>query len=215
MKQVLAEYIKSCLYCQHDKANPNPRPIDEINPTISLAPIQTAFIDLLHEMRVKIITFTEENSRYTRYYRVEDESSTEAIRVFKLFIQEYGYPMGIRTNLGRNFISSEWESFCRDHHISHRLPIASYAAYSNGEGERPHATIWSILKSILNSRRDRDVTPHLDEAVGAYNERVHSAIGMSPHEAFFGWAARSLLQARVGVPSESVIDTPADRFQRY
>lgn len=101
------------------------------------------------------ITFTDDFSRKTWTYPLKEKSS--AFTMFKRFkaLVENESNLTIkcfRTDRGGEFLSDEFNDFCREHGIKRQL-TAAYTPQQNGVSERKNRTLMNMVRSMLNGRQ--------------------------------------------------------------
>lgn len=100
------------------------------------------------------MSFIDDFSRKTGAYFLHEKS--EAFNVFNNFKASvekeiYAIITCLRTYIGGEFNSSEFEEFCKSQVISTQLMVA-YTPQQNEVSERKNMTIMNAIRSMLNER---------------------------------------------------------------
>ena len=133
------------------------------------------------------------------------------------FVTQYGCPAEIRSDGGGEFENRLMKALC-DRLQIRKTKTPAESPQSNMV-ERFHRTLGAILRSRLE-RDDPGWKALLPMACFAYNTRVHSSTGCSPHEAFLGRPARMPIDLVLQSPTPSYATPDAyivdvmDRFNR-
>lgn len=99
----------------------------------------------------------------------------------------FGTPLGIVSDRDSLLTSQFWAELCKARQVKRRLSTA-YHPQTDGQTERTHQTLQHYLRSYCTD--DQQWTALLKEAEFAYNNSVHSTIGVSPFEALYGYHPR-------------------------
>jgi transposase InsO family protein len=100
------------------------------------------------------ITFTDDYSRQTWTYFLQDKSS--AFDVFKKFKSLVEKESGcviqcLRTDRGGEFTSTMFNDFCSEQGVKRQL-TAAYTPQQNGVSERENRTLLNMVRSMLSAR---------------------------------------------------------------
>jgi len=114
-------------------------------------PIQPAS----HSDKRYFLSFIDDFTRKTWVYFLHEKS--EALAVFKNFKarvekEAEAYIMCLRTDRGGEFLSNEFEEFCRTQGIRRQL-TTSYTPQQNGVVERKNRTIMNAVRSMLSEKQ--------------------------------------------------------------
>ncbi len=149
-----------------------------------------------------ILTMMDGFSRYVSATTIPcKEASVVANQLLEHWICQFGTPVRIHTDQGREFCNMIWEQ------LMDRLQICKtetppYNPQSNSV-ERFHKTLNQLLRVYMDRHNDRwDQIIHL--ATFAYNTKASAATGVTPFEAWMGRKAR--------LPIDLVLPTPGYRF---
>jgi transposase InsO family protein len=106
------------------------------------------------------ITFIDDFSRKVWVYFLKEKS--EAFQAFKDFKAEVEKSVSLpikslRTDRGGEYLSNEFQKYCRDHGIKHQL-TTRYTPQQNGVSERKNRTIMEMVRCMLKKKRERTRT---------------------------------------------------------
>jgi transposase InsO family protein len=100
------------------------------------------------------ITFTDDFSRKTWVYFLQDKSSVfEVFKRFKMLVEnESGCLIQcLRTDRGGEFTSTIFNEFCSEHGVKRQL-TAAYTPQQNGVSERKNRTLLNMVRSMIAAR---------------------------------------------------------------
>lgn len=178
---------KSCVTCQQSAAAPPNAPLHPWQ--FPERPWTRLHMDLagpyLNNMWLII---TDAHSKWPEVYSMHSNTTTAAVlnKLVEL-IARFGIPEQIVTDNGRQFVSSDFEKFCKDNAIKHILSSA-YHPRTNGEAERFVRTFKDAMKTT-----DIPVPLRLQRFLIAYRSTPHSTTGISPAELLQNRKLRTLL----------------------
>jgi len=109
-------------------------------------------------------------------------SSSEIIHKLQKTFSLFGYPQEIISDNGKQFISEEFKSFLKQHHIKHH-PVTPYWPQANGEVERFNASIGKVLRYA--TLENKDWRKELDDFLLTYRSTPHCGTQVSPADLFF------------------------------
>ena len=112
-------------------------------------------------------------------------SETVLYAVKSIFISIFGIPSVIITDNGREFISSEFRTFCEGLDIKHKF-ITSYHPQSNGLVERVNRIIKVAMRSLNDTKTWPDALPLITLMI---NNQISDTNNFTPHQMTFGQAA--------------------------
>ncbi|XP_058827416.1 uncharacterized protein K02A2.6-like [Topomyia yanbarensis] len=137
-------------------------------------------------------------SRYKEICIMKKITSEETIKQTEPIFVRQGYPRTITLDNGREFISKEFEDYCRIKNITlnHTVP---YWPQANGEVERQNSSLLKRLK--ISHALHRDWKVDLLQYLLMYNTTPHSTTGKTPTELLRNKTIRSK------IPSLSDIET--------
>lgn len=175
--------VKCCKGCTLVSAPNPPHPLKRRElpeyPWIDIA------IDLLGPLPSGeyILVVIDYYSRYKEIKICRDISSKEMIRLLREIFSRLGYPVTLITDNGKQFISTEFKTFCLENDIKlhHSIP---YWPQQNGEVERQNRDILKRLRICQAEKKCHWKDSLLDYLV-MYNSTPHSVTGKTPAELFF------------------------------
>ncbi|XP_062555369.1 uncharacterized protein K02A2.6-like [Armigeres subalbatus] len=137
-------------------------------------------------------------SRYKEVCIMRKITSEDTIKNIEPIFVRLGYPRTLTLDNGRQFISSEFDNYCRARNIqlNHTAP---YWPQANGEVERQNSSLLKRLK--ISHALNRDWKTDLLDYLMMYNTTPHCTTGKTPTELLKGKTIRSK------IPSISDIET--------
>ncbi|KAG0419999.1 Pol polyprotein [Dictyocoela roeselum] len=130
-----------------------------------------------------LITFTDIYSRYTEAFFLQNITAHSVTKAFKKWCHKYGYPSKLLSDQSRQYISSKFKKFLKNHNIKHVLTSA-YNPTCNGISERINSTIATICKIS-----GRSTIPSLIKNISiGLNLPCHSKLKTSPFEMIFKYS---------------------------
>lgn len=191
MNYQVREFVKSCQICKEVKpANQNLMP--EIGQeVITDRPFQKLYIDFLGKYpRSKsgncyIFIVVDHFSKFTFLKAMKEATTNNVIRflVNEIF-HKFGVPEVIHSDNGAQFIAKGFQKMTETYKIRH-LRTAVYSPQSNAS-ERVNQSVLAAIRAYLHDdHRDWDL--YLSEIECALRTSVHSATGVSPFFALFGY----------------------------
>jgi cleavage and polyadenylation specificity factor subunit 1 len=151
MKSDCNSWTKTCISCQRSKVSKHTR-----SPIVVMNTPEAKFCELnmdiigpysLSEGMKYCLTIIDRFSRWVEAIPIPDISAQTIIRTFyDQWICRYGTPTKIITDQGRQFMSRDFELFCKKFGILHARTTA-YNPKCNGLVERFHRTLKSAIKA--------------------------------------------------------------------
>ena len=138
-----------------------------------------------------MLTVIDEYSRFPFAFPIKDTSSSSVLACLRNLFSLLGTPAFIHSDRGRQFVFSEFNSFCHENGISHSC-TTPYHPSGNGQTERFNGTIWTAIRCILHSQqlgleKWEDVLP---QALASIRTLVCSATNETPHSRLFRFDRR-------------------------
>jgi len=193
LKDVM-EYCKRCGLCQKNRFGLREKPEFQSRGK-PMRPMQRISMDILSLEGVRapgpanVLVMVDEFTRYAEAYPIANmEAETVADKLVEEFICRYGIPEEILTDRGSNFMSDLFLELCRQLKIQ-KLNTTAYHPENNGANERMHGTLYTILRASTNNN-GRDWKRQLPIAMFVYRNTIHKSIGLSPHQALYGYTSR-------------------------
>jgi len=179
----------------------------------SITPPQRAWEGIAFDMIVKLppskepVSQAEYDSiwvitdRLTKYaYFIPYKESSTATKLAYAFLRtvvaNHGVPRTIITDRGVMFTLKFWQTFTALLGTKHKLSTA-YHSQIDGQTERLNRTLEQYLRAYLNYQQDNWVSL-LPMVQFAYNSSKHSATGISPFFANYGYKPELFQQALPG-----------------
>ncbi|XP_055904764.1 uncharacterized protein K02A2.6-like [Eupeodes corollae] len=144
-------------------------------------------------------------SRYQETKFVKNITSSEIIGILEEIFCRLGYPKSIREDNGRQFVSSEFKSFCDKNNID-LITSPPHWPQANGEVENMNK---SILKRLqIAHGKGADYRKEVQKFTIMYNVTPHGSTGKSPSELLFNRTIRDKIPSVQDV-SETILDSEA------
>lgn len=189
--------VKSCKSCTL-VGLPNP-PVPMKRRELPLAPWIDIAMDLLGPLPNQdyLLVIIDYYSRYKEVKITKSITSSQIISLLKETFSRLGYPVTITADNGKQFVSEEFRSFCKECNITLHSTIP-YWPQQNGEVERQNRDILKRMK--ISSLERKNLKESLWDYLIMYNSTPHSSTGKSPSELFF------MRQNRDKIPSIDKLD---------
>ena len=143
-------------------------------------------------------------SKFPGMIKMSSTTSQETIQALREIFSRYDLPEILVSDNGPQFVSGEFENFCRQNGILHRTS-AAYKPSTNGQVER----VVQILKVTLRqaSVRKQNVDTLLSRYLLMYRNTPHCTTGESPSMLLIG----RRLRTKLNLVSPSINKTVASR----
>ena len=116
---------------------------------------------------------------------LKNKTAIETTEKLNEIFNQYGLPLGISSDNGREFKNDTMETYLMKLKISHKFSTP-YRPRTNGQVERANQEILKMQKLLKSSDMDWDEDVQLIAFL--INNSFNRNIGLSPFEAFHGWA---------------------------
>ena len=198
-------HIRNCIMCAKRKTRGHPKA-----PLQSL-PVYDMIWETLAMDIVGPLPETREGFKYilvisdyaTRYVITRPMKNQTASTVAKIFVEdvllEYGSPLRVITDQGRNFVSNLVSDICKLFEID-QLRTTAYHPQTDGLVERFNKTMVDMLTTYVVSKPDTWNT-YLPYVTAAYNTSKHSSLRYSPFYLLRGWEGN--MATGILTPSQS------------
>ncbi|XP_055633272.1 uncharacterized protein K02A2.6-like [Toxorhynchites rutilus septentrionalis] len=177
-------YVKSCKKCTLVAAPNPPEPLVRTKmPDKAWIDLAVDFVGPLpcgHNLLVIVDYF----SRFTEVIIMRQITATLTVKALHETFCRFGMPESIKSDNGPQFISTEFQEFCRQFDIDHRK-TTPYWPQANGEVERLNRSIGKRLK-ISQETLGSDWQWDLRTFVLMHNSTPHSTTGIAPSILMFG-----------------------------
>ena len=184
-------YVKTCETCNLTKSvNIELRPPIG-NQVITSRPFQKLYIDFLGKYprskrgKAYIFIVVDHFTKFTFLKAMKDATTANVIEfLVKEVFLKFGTPEIIHSDNGKQFVAKAFEEMVKTYQIRHlKTPI--YSPQSNA-AERVNQSILAAIRAYMKTdHRDWDL--YLPEIESALRTSVHSATGVTPFCALFGY----------------------------
>jgi len=208
MTAYIENYISSCDICQHSKL-PHRPPQGLLKPLpIPKRPWSSISWDHITELPPSIRSPSSKNPPYSAILvivcrltklahfiptRTTDNATTLAQQFIDNVYRPHGLPSDIVSDRGATFSSAWWREVTRLLGTRTNLSTA-FHPQSDGQTERTNQTIEHYIRAF-GDHQQSDWSTLLPLAEFAYNNSFHSAIGMSPFFATYGYHPTATLNS--------------------
>nr|XP_006824094.1 PREDICTED: uncharacterized protein K02A2.6-like [Saccoglossus kowalevskii] len=117
-------------------------------------------------------------------------TSEKIIERIDSHFSSHGYPIGLKSDNGPQFISEEFENYLEECGIRHKHTTPLWPQ-ANREVERQNRSLLKVLK--IAQLQKRKLHKELNKFLLAYRSTPHTTTGMSPAEAMFKRKLRTKL----------------------
>ena len=147
-----------------------------------------------------VLTVEDEFTRHANAYPLANKEAITVARVLiDQYCSDYGFPEGIHSDNGCEFVNEVWTQMY-DRLGIRKTTTPSYNPQSN-KVERWHRTLNMMMKTFME-RDDKEWSKYLPAMVMAYNTKVNVSTGVTPFFATFGREAR--------LPVDLILPTPGE-----
>ncbi len=208
MSRFIGSYVKSCTTCAKNKTSTQ-APAGLLNPlSVPTAPWRSISVDFVVKLPISqgfdsIMVVVDRLTKMSHFVPcIEAQSSEDVATLFyNNIFRLHGLPEDITSDRDTRFICSFWTTFTSLLRIKRNLST-SYRPQTDGQTERTNQTMEAYLRA-LTSAYPSAWTSALPQAEFAYNNSRHSAIGMSPFKATYGY------DPNMGFPSTTESSVPS------
>ena len=116
---------------------------------------------------------------------LKNKTALETTEKLNEIFNQYGLPLGISSDNGKEFKNDTMETYFMKLKISHKFSTP-YRPRTNGQVERANQEILKMQKLLKSS--DIDWDDDIQLIAFLINNSFNRNIGLSPFEAFHGWA---------------------------
>ena len=198
MSRDCKDVVDNCLICKEattkGKAKPTPRrPI--VTPEHPNEVIQMDLHGPVHthnNNNAYILIIVDALTKHLVLRLLPNKKAKSVAKEFSAFMMEYGTPKEVLTDNGLEFCNSLIRELCRRVNVKHNKTTV-YFPQCNGLAEQINKTIQNYMRrAVVASQREvRDIADLLLPIQYTYNTSIHTSIRLSPHDAHFGYPARS------------------------
>lgn len=211
MKKDIKTVVSTCHICQqnhYETVNPPGLLQPNVIPEKAWTQISMDFIEGLPKVAGKTVIFVVVD-RFTKYgHFIPISHPYTAATVAQHFVQEvfrlHGMPESIISDRDPIFLSHFWEAFFTLQGTAlHKS--SSYHPQSDGQTENLNRTLEQYLRCVVGERPTSWLTA-LPWAEFWYNSAHHSAIGMTPFKALYGYDAPAVRGYEAGTTAVVSVD---------
>lgn len=199
MSADIKRYVQSCDTCQRTKSRTTLKP-GEMNTLPTPTRIgQSLGMDWLSmKVRAKdpltgkiynvILVITDRLTRLSVFIPTTENCTAEetCILFVNNWVKRFGVPDNIISDRDPRITSEYWTHLSK--YIGFDKAISSaYHPQTDGSTERVNRTALQMLRSLLERKSQSQWLKKLPELEFAYNAKIHSAIGMPPFQAAYGY----------------------------
>lgn len=191
MASQVRQYVRNCEVCKETKpTNQILRP--EIgNEVITERPFQKLYIDFLGKYprskkgNAYIFIVVDHFTKFIFLYAMREATTQNVVQylVHEIF-HKFGVPETIHSDNGKQFIAKAFEEMIEAYKINH-IKTAFYSPQSNAAERVNQSVLAAIRTYVEKDHRDWDL--YLSEIECALRTAVHSATGVNPFFALFGF----------------------------
>lgn len=204
-------YIKLCGICQRSKHQSAPSAPIQALPEVGTW--ERIHIDLMGPLTQTssgnkyILTVTDAGTKYITCIPLQDKKAQNVAEhlVNDVFLT-YGFPKNMVTDQGAEFCNQLNTVVAAVSGVAHRQ-TAPYHPASNGQAERPHKDLMTMLRALSSPTQENWDTV-LQAVAFAYNTSVRRPTGMTPFFLMFGRHPYTILDIKFDIPYPT-----SDQFQ--
>ncbi|XP_044760910.1 uncharacterized protein K02A2.6-like [Coccinella septempunctata] len=200
-------FVKRCRDCL-TVAQPN-RPPFMSRHKFPEGPWQYLAVDLMGPLPNQEMVFVVIDY-YSRYQEIKFLKQTTSIIIIKHLTEIFsrlGFPKSIRADNGRQFVSQEFKTFCKNNNIT-LMQTPPYWPQANGEVENMNR---SILKRLqIGYSNGMDLQNELHKFTLMHNVTPHGTTGKSPSELMFGRNIKDKIPSITDIDAENVNEEARD-----
>ena len=189
MAQDIQLWCERCKRCCLRKTPSTKTRVPLVNINTS-EPMELLCIDYLKLERSKggyenILVITDHFTKYAQAFPTRDQKADTVAKVlWEKIIQNYGFPVRIHSDQGRNFESNLIKELCKISGIK-KSRTSPYHPQGNGLTERFNHTLLNMLGTLEKDQK-KDWTQYVGVMTHAYNSTRHDSTGYAPFYLMFG-----------------------------
>lgn len=199
------QFVKACRDCLIVSQPSKPPPMHRH--AFPDGPWQCVATDLLGPLpnNEHVLVLIDYYSRYQEVKFLNSISSQAIIKAMKEIFCRLGLPKSLRTDNGRQFVSTEFKNYCANNNIE-LITTPPYWPQANGEVENMNRSLVKRLKiASVNKSNFRE---EIQKFIFSYNVTPHGTTGSPPTELMFNRLIRDKIPD-VRDLTENVIDSSA------
>lgn len=211
MDQDVVRFVDRCEGCRLVSQSERPEPMQRRK--LPEAPWQELGIDFLGPLPSGdyLLVVVDYFSRYKEVEILRKITAAETVNKLEGIFVRLGYPNSITLDNGRQFVSSEFDNYCKQRGITLNR-TTPYWPQENGLTERQNRSMMKRLK--ISQGLKQDWKEELRKYLLMYYSTPHSTTGKTPSELLYGRTIRTKLPS-LRDTSASVVPTDyRDRDQK-
>ena len=132
-----------------------------------------------------LLNIVDHFSKFVNSYLLTHKTKNNILDCFKYFFEDYGEPIEIGFDNGREFVNNAVSTYLRERNIK-IVRGTPYHPRSQGAVERVHATIRrELICKFLDYNNSFNLEEALRKTINNYNRIKHSVTKYSPIEVFY------------------------------
>jgi len=200
---------KSCTTCAVNQPNPTSAPLHPWQ--FPDQPWERLHADLAGPFLGRMwLIVVDAHSKWPEIFSLQqDTTSSSIIAKLREMFGRFGLPKQVVTDNGRQFVSKEFETFCKSNGVKH-ITSSVYHPRSNGEAERMVQTFKKAMKS-----GEGELDMRLQSFLSLYRVTPHATTGVSPSELLMGRKTRNRLDLLIPDVKENVAHAQQKQREHY
>ena len=212
MAEDVKDKVKTCSACVKRKSSGHQRA-----PLVSIytsQPMELVCMDYLSLEPSKggvenILVITDHFTRMAHAIPTRNQTAKTTAQALYGFFMDYGFPMKLHSDQGRNFESQTIKELCKLCGIQ-KSRTTPYHPIGNGMTERFNSTLLNMLGCLTQDQK-ADWKKYVPTVVHAYNATRHESTGFSPFFLMFGRHPRLPVDIAMGIVPRDEIDVDFTR----
>ena len=182
--------IRSCISCQAQSSQSCPQPLTMTE--MPSRPWTVLHADLCGPFPSgeSLLVLVDSCSRWPEVFILKSTTAAVIINRMKSCFAVHGLPEEIVTDNGPQFVAEEFDSYLRDHSITHRR-VTPYWPQANSEVERFNRTLEKAIRAATTE--GKDWKNEINTFLLNYRATPHCTTGKSPAVLLFGREIRTKL----------------------
>jgi len=214
MDEDVTQMIGTCTSCVLNQPLQEDTPLQPTEP--APRPWSKVAIDIVGPIEIDyLLTMIDYFSSYPFAVVIKDISSTAVIEVLERVFSEHGFPDGIVTDNGRQFVSTQFTKYLHMAGVTH-IRSSPYFPKSNGKIERFHRF---LKKSFRTATVDgKDWKRQLPRILQTYRATAHRATGETPSMLFLNRSIKTKLPVLYSVKPDPLLSKKlkyAEKMKTY
>ena len=175
----IASLVSECTLCQEFASMPRKESVHHwAYPT---RPFERVHVDFAEFQGSHYFVIVDAFSKWVDVFHMGSSTTTaRTIQCLLRFMSTYGIPLMLVSDNGPQFVSAEFDSFCKQNGIRHKR-TPPYHPASNGQVER----VVQELKKALRKNEGVDISTTVSRFLISYRNTPHSVTNQSPANVIF------------------------------